>query len=91
MTIAALGAGDEDGAGVVALLGDVVVGAVAARDAGEGELVVGVGLDRGTFALGCGRLGVCFAGGLPRLDGRRPGDGVGRTDKGEALRSVDLW
>lgn len=39
--IAAAGTGDERRAGVVALFGDVVVGAVAAGDAGEGELVVG--------------------------------------------------
>lgn len=89
MTIAALGAGDENGAGVVTLLGDIVVGAVAAGDAGEGELVVGAGLDRGTLALGRGRFGVCFAGGFPRLDRRRFGDGVGGADKGEALRMVN--
>lgn len=39
MAVAARGAGDEHGAVVVALLGDVVGGARAAGNAGEGQLV----------------------------------------------------
>lgn len=44
VTVVALRAGDEDRAGVVPLLGDVVVGAVAAGHAGEGDLVIGLGV-----------------------------------------------
>lgn len=39
VTVAARGAGDENGAVVVALLGDIVGGARAAGQAGEGQLV----------------------------------------------------
>ncbi|KAG7152324.1 hypothetical protein HYQ46_011828 [Verticillium longisporum] len=45
VAVAAAGTGDEDGAAVVALLGDVVGGLGVARRAGEGEAVVRLGLD----------------------------------------------
>lgn len=72
--VAAAGAGNEDGPRVVPLLGDVVVRAVAAGDACEGELVVGrvlglgplafcqwcvLGLPRGSGFAGCG-CGWCW-------------------------------
>jgi hypothetical protein len=41
VAIAALRTGNENGAVVVALLGDIVMRPVAARQAGEGQLVVG--------------------------------------------------
>lgn len=49
VAVAARGAGDEHGAVVVALLGDVVGGSRAARDAGEGQLV-----GRLLWGVGCG-------------------------------------
>ena len=56
VTVPALWTCDERRAGVVALLGDVVMGAVAAGDASEGELVVGGALDLGTITFGFGLL-----------------------------------
>lgn len=41
MTVPTAGTGDEDGAVVIAVLGDAVLGPVIAGDAGEAELVVG--------------------------------------------------
>lgn len=49
VAVAARGAGDEHGAVVVALLGDVVGGARAAGDTGEGQLV-----GRLLWGVGCG-------------------------------------
>lgn len=45
VAVAAAGAGDENGAAVVALLGDVVGGLGVAGRAGEAEAVVRLGLD----------------------------------------------
>ena len=42
VAVTAAGTGDQDGAVVVALLGDFVAGAVTAGDAGEGQLVMGL-------------------------------------------------
>ena len=63
VAIAAAGAGDERGPVVIGLLGDIVVGAVAARFAGERELVIGVSR-LGSLALAARDVGV-----LPRRDG----------------------
>jgi hypothetical protein len=68
---------------VVPLLGDVVVGAVAAGHAGEGELVVGV-LDVRARALGPGCLCVWVAGWFAWSDWRGLGDGVRCADDGQA-------
>ena len=61
VAVLAPGAGYEDGAAVVAFFRDLVRGARAAGDAGEGELVVraGGGL-RGRLLLGGG----CWSGGF---------------------------
>jgi hypothetical protein len=57
VAIAATGASDERRAVVVGLLGDVVVGAVATRLAGEGELVVGH-TRLGPLAFAVGDVGI---------------------------------
>lgn len=59
---------------VVPLLGDVVVGAVAAGDAGEGELVVGV-LDIWSLALALGGV----------ADSRRLLAGLARNGTGDGV------
>lgn len=83
MAVPALGAGDEGRPRVVTLFGDVVVGAVAAGHACEGELVVGV-LDFRARALGPRYLGVWIAGWFAWSDRSGLGDGVRCADDGQA-------
>lgn len=90
VAVSASGAGNKRRAVVVALLGDVVVGAVAAGHAGEGQLVVRL-LDLWPLTLALGllsRLGLVAAG--PRvLWRRRAGDRMRRAGGDQGLKGCD--